>query len=136
MRIDASGKAGPFSGERGGEGGRANLHCMRTEYLRKSASNSPCEMAERRSMGSKRRPAGTVWPRPHHLTLLVILNGVATFRLLSGVVCGQRELQHRAWELPGSPGCAQDHSNNSDFHAGPPFLRLFHMLSYINLVLS
>lgn len=72
--------AGVFSWARGGGG--ANLHRMRVEYRHKSAPNRLCEMAKRCSTGSKRRPAGTIWPRPHQLTLLVILDGVATFRLL------------------------------------------------------
>lgn len=119
-------KAGPFSWARGGGG--ANLHRVRVEYRHRSAPNGLRELAKRCSTGSKRRPAGTVWPRPHQLTLLVILDGVATFRLLPGVVCGQTELQRRAWEFLGSPGCAQDRSNDTEFHAGDPSLRLFRVL--------
>lgn len=69
-----------------------------------------------------------VWGCPRCLTLLVILDGVATSRLLSAVICGQRELQHRAWELLGSAGWAQDHSNNTEFHAKDLSLSLFHVL--------
>lgn len=51
------------------------------------------------------------------LILSVTPDGVATFRLLLGIVYDQSELQYHGW----------DHSN-TEFHAADPFLRPFNVL--------